>query len=128
MDQLIKDALKQDVWAVVGATTNVSKFGYKIYMRLKNAGYEVYPVNPVYDEVDGDTCYDTVEDLPVIPGCVDMVVSPERGEPMLEAMKSKGIKKVWFQPGTYNDDLIEKAENMGFKVIYDHCVLVELSR
>jgi len=126
MNKLINEVLKSNIWAVVGATTNEAKFGYKIFMRLKNAGYEVYPVNPMYDEIDGDKCYDSVEDLPVKPDCVDMVVSPKRGKAMLEGMKLKGVENVWFQPGTYDDEIIELFEENGFKLIYDHCVLVEL--
>lgn len=128
MKTLINDVLEQKVWAVVGATTNKSKFGYRIYRRLKEEGYEVYPVNPVYDDIEGDPCYNTVESLPITPDCVNMVVSADRGQPMLKGMLEKGVKRLWFQPGTYNSDLIKEAETMGFEVIYDACVLVELGK
>ena len=59
----IQQALDQKVWAVIGATHKTEKFGYKIYKRLKDHGYEVYPVNPNIAEIDGDTCYSSLSAL-----------------------------------------------------------------
>ena len=70
----IETALKQNVWAVIGATHKTDKFGYKIYKCLKAHGYEVYPVNPNITEIDGDTCYPNLSALPVVPAVVDFVV------------------------------------------------------
>ena len=49
----IQQVLDQKVWAVIGATHKTDKFGYKIYIHLKNHGYEVYPVTPNIDSIDG---------------------------------------------------------------------------
>ena len=40
----VEEALKRKVWAVVGATDNKEKFGYKIYKNLKLEGY-IYAMN-----------------------------------------------------------------------------------
>jgi len=45
--ELIKAFLnRKNVFAVVGASRDPGKYGYKVYDDLKNAGYQVYPVNP----------------------------------------------------------------------------------
>ena len=49
--------LEKKVWAVVGATQNTEKYGYRLYKHLKNNGYTVYAVNPSYDTIDADPCY-----------------------------------------------------------------------
>lgn len=128
MLELIEKILDSKLWAVVGATNNQSKFGYKIYKRLKNEGYEVYPVNPVYDEVDGDHCFNSIEEIPRKVDCVNMVVSSSLGRPILEKIKNAGIETVWFQPGTWDSELISYTKSLGINAIYDHCVLVELSK
>ena len=66
-------------WAVVGATDNQEKFGYKIFKCMKAAGYTVYPVNPGIQEVMGEQCYPTLADLPVVPDAVDLVVNRRIG-------------------------------------------------
>lgn len=128
MEELIKKMLDKKVWAVVGATDNPSKFGNKIYKKLKHYGYEVYAVNPAYEMVDGDTCYASLKDLPRKVDCVDVVVSPDRAEKVLEEVSAFGIENIWFQPGTFTPELIEKSESLGLDTVYYNCVMVELDR
>lgn len=126
MEQLKKDMLDKKVWAVVGASPKKERYGYKIYKKLKDRGYEVYPVNPGYDEVDGDKCYESISALPVKPDCVDMVVPPKVANPVVEEMSKNGIEYVWFQPGTFTEETIDLAEENNLKFVYYDCVLVAL--
>jgi len=113
------------VWAVVGANTNTEKFGNKIYRRLKERGYEVYAVNPKYDSIEGDPCYKSLSELPKVPEVIDIVVSPERAIPAIEEAARLGIKYVWFQPHTYNNDVLKLANKHGMEIVAG-CVLVEI--
>lgn len=126
MQTLIKAMLDKKVWAVVGATDNPAKFGNKIYKKLKAYGYEVYAVNPNYKEVDGDTCFSSLTDVPVKIDCVNVVVGPDKSNRVLNEVKQLGIENIWFQPGTYTPDIIEASEVAGLKTVYMNCVLVEL--
>ncbi len=127
MKNLIEKALDSKTWVVVGATTNSAKFGNKIYRRLKSAGYHVYPMNPVYSEVDGDPCYPTPGDLPQIPDCANMVVAPDKGRALLQPLFESGVRLLWFQPGAYDKQILDEAVAKGFDIIYDYCVLIELN-
>jgi len=113
------------VWAVVGANTNTEKFGNKVYSRLKERGYEVYAVNPKYDSIEGDPCYKSLSELPKVPEVIDIVVSPERAIPAIEEAARLGIKYVWFQPHTYNNDVLKLANKHGMEIVAG-CVLVEI--
>lgn len=126
MQTLIKTMLDKKVWAVVGATENTSKFGNKIYKKLKAFGYEVYAVNPMYKEVDGDTCYSSLSDVPVKIECVNVVVGPDKSVHVLDEAKRLGIENIWFQPGTYTPEIVEASEVAGLNTVYMNCVLVEL--
>ncbi len=37
---------KQNVFAVIGVSSNPTKYGHQVYKDLKKAGYVVYAVNP----------------------------------------------------------------------------------
>ncbi|MGF7429199.1 CoA-binding protein [Thermoanaerobacterium thermosaccharolyticum] len=124
----VEEALKRKVWAVVGATDRKNKFGYKIYKNLKLEGYTVYPVNPNYQTVDGDQCYESLSKLPVVPEVVDMVVSPKIGDAFVEEASKLGVDIIWFQPGAESDELIEKANNLGLNVVYNTCVMMETDK
>jgi len=128
MTEYVKEMLAEHTWAVVGATQSEDKFGYKILMRLRSAGYETYAVNPMYQEIDGTPCYESLKALPVVPVCVDMVVSPKRARPFIDEAAELGVKYIWFQPGTFDDDLIHYAESKGLLVVVHRCVLVELGK
>ncbi len=115
--------LEKKVWAVIGANQRQDKYGNMIYRRLKSRGYEVYAVNPVYDEVEGDKCYKDLSSLPKVPEVINMVVSPKRGKAFLEEAASLGVKYVWLQPGTYDDEIMRQIEDLGLKAV-QACVLV----
>jgi len=117
--------LEKKVWAVVGANTDPEKYGNMIYRKLKSRGYTVYPVNPLYDTVDGDKCYKDLSSLPQVPDVIDMVVSPKRGKHVIEEAAKLGIKNVWLQPGTYDDELLEMIEKNNMTGV-KACVLVAL--
>ncbi len=50
---LISDFVNRRIWAVVGASQDQSKFGYRIFRSLRDAGYIVYPVNPRGGTLEG---------------------------------------------------------------------------
>jgi len=126
IEQVKKEMLNKKVWAVIGATPDTEKFGYKIYKKLKNHGYTVYGVNPKYESLEGDKLYNSLKDLPEKPQCINMVVNPKIAMNMLDEIEELGIKYVWFQPGTFNEDVIDTAEGKGFSIVYYDCVLVAL--
>lgn len=120
-----RSMLEKKIWAVIGANNDQDKFGNIIYNRLKSEGYRVYPVNPMYDEVEGDKCYPDLSSLPEKPEVLDMVVSPKRGKTFIEEAARLGIKNIWLQPGTYDQELlalIEEKQLIGLQ----SCVLVAL--
>lgn len=124
--ELRRNILNEKTWAVVGASVNKQKFGYKVLKRLMEEGYKVYPVNPNYEEIDGIKCYPSLRDLPELPGAVSVIVPPAAGLAVLEEAAELGIKKLWFQPGAECDEILKKAEKLGLELIYDCCVLIEL--
>ena len=115
--------LEKKIWAVVGANQNPEKYGNMIYKKLKLRGYEAYAVNPLYDTVEGDRCYKDLASLPKLPEVIDMVVTPKRAKPVLEEAARLGIKYIWFQPGTYDDEVMELTVKLGLEAV-QACVLV----
>jgi len=126
IEKIKDEMLNKKVWAVVGATPQESKFGYKIFKKLKDRGYEVYGINPKYEEINGEKLYKSISELPVKPDCIDMVVSPKIGKPIVEEIANAGIEYVWFQPGTFDEEVIDLAESKNLKYVYYDCVLVAL--
>jgi uncharacterized protein len=117
--------LQKKVWAVVGANEDPDKYGNMIFKKLLSRGYRVYPVNPKYDEVEGNKCYKDLTSLPEVPEVLDMVVSPKRGKPIIEEASKLGIKNIWLQPGTYDEELMQLISTKDLTAV-QACVLVAL--
>lgn len=126
---MIKEFLsKKNIFAVVGVSRDPKKYGHQVYKDLKNAGYEVYAVNPNAEEILGDKCYPSLENLPVNPDVVDVVVPSRVTEHMVETCKKLGITKVWMQPGSESEKAIKFCEQNGIDVVYGVCVMVERTK
>jgi predicted CoA-binding protein len=115
-------------WAVLGASANPNKFGYRIFRVLRRYGYEVYPVNPRETTIDGERCFPSLKELPIVPDVVDFVVPPSVALDALVECKAFGIKNVWLQPGVNTPEVIAKAHSLGITVISDACAMVESSK
>lgn len=127
IQQVKEEMLKKKIWAVIGATPDTEKFGYKIFKKLKEKGYRVYGINPKYPELEGAQLYSSIKDLPETPDCVNMVVNHKLSLAALDEIHAAGIEYVWFQPGTFDEMVIDKAEALGMKIVFYDCVLVALA-
>ncbi|MCD6436029.1 MAG: CoA-binding protein [Clostridiales bacterium] len=125
---MIEKMLSKKKWAVVGATKRETKFGYQILMMLKEYGYEVYPINPFYDEIKGIKCYPSLKDIPVKVDVVDVVIPPKRTINLINEVKEVGIENIWFQPGTYTTEILEKSHEMKLNIVFEDCVMIELEK
>jgi len=119
---------KKNIFAIVGASRDPEKYGYQVYKDLKSAGYEVYPVNPNAQEILGDKCYPSLEELPVKPDVVDIVVPAKVTEQAVETCKKLGIMKVWMQPGSESEKAIKFCEENSIDVVHGVCVMIERAK
>ncbi len=115
---------KKNVIAIVGASSNKEKWGYKVYKKLREAGFEVYPVNPKYKEIEGEKCYPDLASLPQKPDVVITVVKPEVTKKIVEECKRLGIKRIWMQTGSESKKAIEFCKKNGISVVYGACFVV----
>jgi predicted CoA-binding protein len=105
------------VVAVIGASSNRSKFGNRAVRAFKQQGYTVVPINPKEAEVEGLKAYRSVMD---VPGAIDMAsfyLPPEIGLQVIEEVAQKGIPEVWLNPGAESDALIARAKALNIQPI-----------
>ena len=115
--------------AVTGVSRKPENHGGNlVYQRLRQRGYEVFPVNPNADQVEGDTCF---HDLRSIPGGVDAVViatRPETAETTMRECADLGIKHVWmhrsFGSGSVSAAAANWGREHGIRVIAGGCPLM----
>ena len=105
------------VVAVIGASSNRSKFGNRAVRAYQQQGYTVVPINPHETEVEGVKSYPSVLD---VPGTIDMAsfyVPPDIGLSVIDEVAKKGIPEVWLNPGAESDALIARAKMLHIQPI-----------
>jgi predicted CoA-binding protein len=125
----VDDFLEQKSIAVAGVSRNSSTEAANIiYKKLRDSGYQVYPINPQAETVEGDISY---SDLKSVPNKVDGVVICTRPEVALDIVKQcieLGIKRVWmhrsFGSGSVSDEAAELARKNKIIVIAGACPMM----
>ena len=104
--------------AVLGASRDRRKFGNKSVRAHQRAGFEVFPVNPQADEIEGLPAYRSLSEGPVRPlDRVSVYVPPEIGLMLLPEIAACQPRQVWLNPGSESDELLAAAERLGLPVI-----------
>ena len=97
--------------AVAGISRNPkTETGNAIYNKLKSAGYNVYPINPNADNIEGDKCYHDLKSVPEKIEAVMISTNPNTAVSVAKECKELGIEKVWFHKtigkGSYSNDAV----------------------
>ena len=114
--------------ALVGATKNKEKFGNIILRDLTRKGYEVIPVTPKYEEVEGIKTVNTIENLPKDTDLMVFVVPPKVGVEVTKEAINSGFKNFWYQPGACSEEIENVLNENNIKAINDICIMVETNK
>jgi len=111
--------------AIVGASTDRSKYGNKSVRAHLKAGWEVYPVNPNADQIEGLKCYPDVTSVPGKLDRVSVYLPPKVSRQFLDEWAASGASECFSNPGAADVDLLEEARVKGVHVV-DACSIVDL--
>ena len=114
--------------AVVGYSDKPDRPSNDVTMKLKAAGYDVYPVNPTLPSTADLSVYPSLAAIPVAIDVVDVFRKPEAMPEVVEEAIAVGAKAVWMQLGIVNDEAARRAEEAGLQVVMDRCMKVETRR
>ena len=109
-----------DVIAVVGISPNPARPSHYVAKYLQEVGYRIIPVNPILDEVLGETSYPGLTDIPLK---VDMVDVFRRTGHVLQIVKDAvtiEAKHIWLQDGIVNMEAYHLALASGLSVVMDN--------
>jgi predicted CoA-binding protein len=120
--------MSQPSVAIVGASSDRTKYGNKAVRAHQQQGFDVYPVNTKGGEIEGLTVYRSLSEIP-LPRLtrVSMYVPPMIGLGLLDEIEAKGCDELWLNPGSESPALVEQAEARGLNVVVA-CSIVDLGR
>jgi predicted CoA-binding protein len=104
--------------AVIGAGNDRRKFGNKAVRAYLSRGYDVFPVHPREEVVEGLPAYRSVLDVPAARlDRVTIYLPPELGLTVLDEIAHRPVGEVWLNPGADAPEVVEKARRLGLNVV-----------
>ncbi|UCG27671.1 MAG: CoA-binding protein [Bacteroidales bacterium] len=122
--QTITDFLSTKELAIAGVSRSPKKFGGAVFKHLSENGFTVYPVNPNADKIGETKCYPDVLSLPEKIDRLFIVTSRKETKPVIEQAIKKGIKKIWIQQMSQEEEAVQLAEENGVELITRECILM----
>jgi len=121
--------------AVIGASSNPTRFSGKIIPTLLRQGFEgvIYPINARSPQVAGLTCYPRLSAIPGPVDCIIYAVAPEHMHEALDGARERGVKLMVVASAGFaergdaegqalQDDLVRLAHANGMRVIGPNCL------
>jgi len=108
--------------AIAGVSRDNKKFGYRVFKDLTDKGFEVYPINPNTDKIDGKKCYTNVGELPSDVGSLLIVTPKGATDAVLREAINKGITNIWVQQMSDTKETMKIAEEYQKEIIHKKCI------
>ena len=124
MNPLIDDFVSSKRIAVVGMSRSGKKFGNIAGKELKARGYEIYPVHPEVQKIDGLTCYPNLKSLSGKVDAVWISIPPQKVNAVLGEAAEIGLKNIWLQQGAWSKEVQQNIDRLGLAVISKKCILM----
>lgn len=128
VDDWIAEFLRGRRIAVAGVSRGTDSAANPIFRRLRQAGYDVVPVNPKATEVEGAACF---PDLASIPGDLDGLVvatHPDVSAEVVRQAAQRKIPRVWlhrsFGRGSVSDEAVRECATRSLPCIVGGCPLM----
>ncbi len=113
----VKQFYECSSFAIIGMSKDRKNFAWSIYEQLIEAGKRVYAVNPKEGSSRGAEFYNSLADLPEVPEAIILSLDPGSAKGMLEEIKDSGAKYVWFQQGSFDEEMLSEADRLGMNPI-----------
>jgi len=114
--------------AVAGVSRSAGQAANAVFRKLKDSGFEVFPINPNASEVEGEKCY---PDVGAVPGHLDGVViatAPQIAVQIVRQCGDHGVPRVWFHRsfgnGSVSEEAIRECAARGIACIVGGCPLM----
>ena len=133
-EEKAKDFLAQKNLAVAGVSRSGGKTGNGIYKMMRSKGYNVYPVNPNAEQVEGDVCFPDLKSIPVGIDGVVIVTPSEKSLEIVQECAQIGVPRVWMHgnalmgesASSVSQEAVAFCEGNGITVIDGGCPLMFL--
>ncbi len=110
---------------ILGASDKPERYSNKALLLLKEKGYDVVPVNPTLEMIEGIPVVHALADVARYPDVLTVYVNPERSAALTDDILALSPRVAIFNPDTENDALESQLAVAGIRIVHA-CTLVLL--
>jgi len=115
-------------FAVAGVSRSGQQPANAVFRKLQDCGFDVVPVNPHADQLDGSACYRSIA---TIPGPIDgllVATPPAVAADLVREAAACGVRRVWFHrsfgQGSVSDGALQACVQAGIQPVVGGCPLM----
>ena len=121
----VKDFLDQRRIAMVGVSRDPHDFSRALFREMCSKGYDVVPVNPLAEEIEGRPSYHQVQEIAPPVDAALIITSPSQTEQVVRDCSAARIRRVWMHrgggQGSVNPKAVSFCQENGIRLIEGHC-------
>jgi len=128
MPEPIAHFLRGKRLVVAGVSRDKNQPANAVYRKLLSCGYEVCPVNPNANEVEGVPCF---HDIASIPGPIDGVFAathPRVAVDLVRQCHERDVRQLWFHrsfgQGSVSEEAVRDCKVQGIECIVGGCPMM----
>ena len=125
---LVGDFLKGRRIAVAGVSRGRGSAANPVFRKLRDAGYEVFPVNPRASEVEGVKCFPNLESVPGELDGLVVATHPDVSADVVRQAAERKVRRIWlhrsFGRGSVSDAAVQECASRGLVCIVGGCPLM----
>jgi len=119
---------KDATYAVIWASNNENKYGYKVFYDLLKNKYHVIAINPNEKIILWKKVYATLSDVKEKIDVAIFVVPPKVTEIVLHEVFQLKITRVRMQPWSGNDTAINFCKQNNIDYVANACIMIEKNK
>ena len=126
--EAVEQFLKGRRFVVAGVSRSSQQPANAIFRKLRDSGFEVIPVNPKADQLEGAQCY---PDIPSVPGEIDgvmIVTHPNMSAEVVRQAHARGVRQFWFHrsfgEGSVSVEALRTCTELGIEPIVGGCPMM----
>ncbi len=111
--------------AVVGVSRDPHHFSRSIFRAFAQRGYDVVPVHPSAEEMEGRRCFARPQDIQPPVDAALVMTPPERSEQVVHDCVEAGVQRVWMYRAS--PEALQYCQAKAIGVIAGECPLMFLN-
>jgi predicted CoA-binding protein len=120
----IEEFLSSRKIAIAGVSRDPKKFGHTVMKELKEKGFEVFPINPNADQINGTPCFHNIGSLPLNVKHLLVITQKKQTHGVVTEAIAKGIDNIWIQQFSETKEAIDFALSHKVNLVVKQCILM----